>query len=162
MMTNHYHWVIETPEGNLGRGMRPLNGVYTQRLNRRHGRTGHVFQGQYKAILVERDSYFKKLCRYVVLNPVRATMVNRLGEWPWSSYRAITRLECGPRWLSVDRLLGQFSRDPGRACAAYRCFVAEGMQHPSIWKALRDQIYLGSEAFIEYDEENCGPFQGPL
>jgi REP element-mobilizing transposase RayT len=115
MMTNHYHWVIETPEGNLGRGMRPLNGVYTQRLNRRHGRTRHVFQGRYKAILVERDSYLKELCRYVVLNPVRAAMVNRLGEWPWSSYRAAAGLERGPRWLSVGWPLGQFSKDPGRA-----------------------------------------------
>jgi putative transposase len=95
MMTNHYHWVMETPEGNLGRGMRQLNGVYTQRLNRRHGKTGHVFQGRYKAILMERDSYLKELCRYVVLKPVRAAMVKATRGVPWSSYRATAGLGAG-------------------------------------------------------------------
>jgi putative transposase len=70
-MGNHYHLLIETPEPNLSKGMRQLNGVYTQRFNRRYGRVGHVFQGRYKAILVERDRYLKELARYVVLNPVR-------------------------------------------------------------------------------------------
>ena len=72
LMTNHYHLVIETPEGNLSRGMRQLNGVYTMYFNRRHRTVGHVFQGRFKAILVERESYLLEVCRYVVLNPVRA------------------------------------------------------------------------------------------
>jgi putative transposase len=80
-MTNHYHVLIETPEANLAQGMRQLNGVYTQRFNRAHARVGHVFQGRYKAILVERDSYLLEVARYVVLNPLRAGMVQRLEAW---------------------------------------------------------------------------------
>ena len=84
-MTNHYHILIETPEANLAQGMRQLNGVYTQRFKRIHKSVGHVFQGRYKAILVERDNYLLELARYVVLNPLRAKMVKRLEAWPWSS-----------------------------------------------------------------------------
>jgi REP element-mobilizing transposase RayT len=73
-MDNHYHLLIETPRGNLSAGMRQLNGIYTQRFNRRHGRVGHVFQGRFKAIVVERESYLLELCRYVVLNPVRTAL----------------------------------------------------------------------------------------
>ena len=85
-MTNHYHLVVETPDGNLSKGMRQLNGVYTQASNRRHQRTGHLFQGRFKAILVDKDSYLLELARYVVLNPVRALMVAHPGQWQWSSY----------------------------------------------------------------------------
>ena len=81
---NHYYLLVETPEGNLSRGMRQLNGVYTQKHNRRHGRVGHVFQGHYKAILVEKESYLLELARYMVLNPVRAQIVHTSVEWPWS------------------------------------------------------------------------------
>jgi REP element-mobilizing transposase RayT len=89
LMTNHYHLVIETPDSNLSKGMRQLNGVFTQNSNRRHGRTGHLFQGRFKAILVDGDSYLLELARYVVLNPVRARMVSQPGAWPWSSYDAM-------------------------------------------------------------------------
>jgi putative transposase len=82
LMDNHYHLLIETPDGNLSKGMRQLNGVYTQRFNRQHGRVGHVFQGRYKAIIVQKESYLLKLARYVVLNPVRARMVRSPAEWP--------------------------------------------------------------------------------
>ena len=85
VMSNHYHLLIETPRANLSRGMRHLNGVYTQSFNRIHGRVGHVFQGRYKAILVEQDAHLLELCRYVVLNPVRARLVARAGDWRWSS-----------------------------------------------------------------------------
>lgn len=88
LMENHYHLLIKTPGGNLSKGMRQLNGVYTQRFNRQHGRVGHVFQGRYKAVIVQREWYLSELARYVVLNPVRAHMVNSPAEWPWSSYRA--------------------------------------------------------------------------
>ncbi|MEF8793266.1 MAG: transposase [Thiohalorhabdus sp.] len=85
LMTNDYPLVIETPDANLSKGMRQLNGVFTQYSNRRHGRTGHLFQGRYKAILVDGDSYLLELARYVVLNPVRAGMVRNPGDWPWSN-----------------------------------------------------------------------------
>lgn len=79
LMTNHYHLLVEAPDGNLSKGMRQLNGVYTQASNRRHGRVGHLFQGRYKAILVDSDSYLLELARYVVLNPIRAGMVEGKG-----------------------------------------------------------------------------------
>src|SRR5450759_4322091 len=108
LMSNHYHVVVETVEGNLSKGMRQLNGVYTQTFNRRHRRVGHVFQGRYKAILVEKDSYLLELSRYVVLNPVRAQMVNHAADWPWSSYRAMISQASPLRCLQVDWLLSQF------------------------------------------------------
>jgi len=92
--------VIETPDGNLSKGMRQLNGVYTQASNRRHGRIGHLFQGRYKAILVDRDAYLLELTRYVVLNPVRAGMVAHPGDWRWSSY--LERMF--PIWQETDML----------------------------------------------------------
>lgn len=149
LMGNHYHLVIETPEGNLSKGMRQLNGVYTQRFNRLHDRSGHVFQGRYKAILVERENYLKELCRYVVLNPVRAGMVNNPAEWPWSSYVATLGLAPKPEWLEVEWLLSQFEKKSKKARKAYREFVLEGIGLPSIWEKLRHQIYLGQDDFVE-------------
>ena len=81
LMSNHYHIVVETIEGNLSKGMRQLNGVYTQYFNRTHQRFGHVFQGRYTGILVDKDSYLLELSRYVVLNPVRANMISDVGQW---------------------------------------------------------------------------------
>ena len=104
LMTNHYHLVIETVEGNLSQGMRQLNGVYTQASNRRHNRSGHLFQGGFKGIPVDEDAYLLEPSRYVVLNPVRAGMVDSPDRWPWSSYRAMTGRSPAPRWLAVDRL----------------------------------------------------------
>jgi len=88
LMGNHYHLIIETIEGNISRGMRQLNGVYTQKFNWKHARTGHIFQGRFKAILVEKESYLLEVSRYVVLNPVRANMVERPEAWRWSNYAA--------------------------------------------------------------------------
>lgn len=147
-MTNHYHLVIETPEANLARGMRQLNGVYTQRFNRRHRRVGHVFQGRYKAILVQKEAYLLELARYVVLNPVRAQMVRCAKDWQWSSYRATAGLVGVPAWLQTDSLLSAFGRRSHVARAQYRKFVSEGRGQPSPWDKLKNQIYLGSEGFV--------------
>lgn len=94
-MGNHYHLLVETPDANLSAGMRQLNGVYTQLANRAHGRVGHVFQGRFKAIAVDKDNYLLEQARYVVLNLVRAGMVADAADWPWSSYRAML----SPAWL---------------------------------------------------------------
>jgi putative transposase len=156
-MTNHYHFVVETPDANLCEGMRQLNGVYTQTTNRRHGLVGHLFQGRFKAILVERDSYLLELARYVVLNPVRAGMVREASDWPWSSYRAMVGEGPAPAWLETDWLLGQFSRERSRAQAGYATFVRQGIGQPSVWEGLRHQAFLGSEAFVE---RYCVPSKG--
>jgi putative transposase len=149
LMSNHYHVVIETPEPNLAEGMRQLNGVYTQRFNRRHGRVGHVYQGRYKAILVEKDSYLLELSRYVVLNPVRAHMVKAVQDWSWSSYHATVGTHPRPSWLQIDWLLSQFASELTRAQLAYADFVRAGAGLPTIWEGLQGQIYLGGDAFIQ-------------
>jgi len=148
-MTNHYHLLIETPDANLSKGMRQLNGVYTQRFNRTHARVGHVFQGRFKAVLVDKDSYLLELARYVVLNPLRAKMVRRLERWPWSSYPATCGQAAKPDWLQVDFVLAQFATQRARAIEHYVAFVHEGMRVPSVWNQLQGQIYLGPPTFIE-------------
>lgn len=149
LMDNHYHLVLETPEGNLAQGMRQVNGLYTQGYNRRHGRVGHVLQGRYKAILIERDSYLLTVCRYVVLNPVRAGMVRTAQEYGWSSYGATAGDREAPALLCTDWLLAQFGQDRAAAQQHYRRFVAEGVTHPSPWQALHGQILLGRATFVE-------------
>ncbi len=102
-MGNHYHLLAETPDSNLSAGMRQLNGVYTQRFNRIHRRVGHLFQGRYKAILVQKDAYLLELSRYIVLNPVCARMVRTARDWPWSNYRTYGRHQQSAG-LAGDRL----------------------------------------------------------
>jgi hypothetical protein len=148
-MDNHYHIVIETVEGNLAQGMRHLNGVYTQIFNRTHKRVGHVFQGRYKAIIVEKDGYLLELARYVVLNPLRARMVKDIADWPWSSYAAMTGAQTAPEWLQTDWILGQFSPQRRRATTLYIDFVRAGVGLASVWEQLEGQVYLGSEVFIK-------------
>ena len=128
--------------------MRQLNGVYTQHFNRTHGRVGHVYQGRYKAILVDKDSYLLELTRYVVLNPVRARMVKSPGAWPWSSYRAMIGRVQPPGWLQTDGLLRQFSKQRKRAIEKYVDFTRAGIGLPSVWQGLKSQIYLGDEDFV--------------
>lgn len=149
MMDNHYHVVIETVEGNLSKGMRQLNGVYTQKFNRRHDRVGHVYQGRYKAILVEKDSYLLELSRYVVLNPVRAGMQSDVENWPWSSYLATVNKATPIKSLQADWLLGQFGRNRNRAIIQYANFVREGFGLPPVWEALNSQIFLGDNEFVK-------------
>jgi REP element-mobilizing transposase RayT len=149
LMTNHYHLLMETPDGNLSKGMRQLNGVYTQRFNDVHGRCGHVFQGRYKAIIVEKDAYLQELARYIVLNPVRAGIVNWPQDWRWSSYRATTGEAPCPQWLRRDWLLSAFGATEQAAVAHYLRFVADGIEQPSPWQQLRHQVFLGSEIFVE-------------
>lgn len=148
LMTNHYHLVIETEQANLSRGMRHLNGVYTQTFNRTHHRVGHLFQGRYKAILVEKDSYLLEVIRYVLLNPVRAHMMKTAGQYPWSSYRAMINKETAPEWLAKDRILGHFSKRLTTAQKKFINFIREGANQPSLWEQLRQQLYLGDEQFV--------------
>jgi putative transposase len=103
-MTNHYHLVVETVEGNLSAGMRQLNGIYTQRFNRRYRMSGHLFQGRYKAIFLQKEAHLLELSRYVVLNPVRVQMVQLPEEWPCSSYRLVLNDKLAPEWLDTDWL----------------------------------------------------------
>lgn len=149
LMDNHYHLLVATPDSNLSKGMRQLNGVYTQAYNRRYNKTGHLFQGRYKAILVDEDSYLLELSRYIVLNPVKAMMVKQVSGWQWSSYRSMTGETASPDWLSCDYLLLQFSKQRKTAIKRYKEFVLAGLKNGPIWGELNNQIYLGDSAFVE-------------
>ena len=122
--------------------MRQLNGVYTQRFNRRHTRVGHVFQGRFKAILVERENYLLELCRYVVLNPVRAGLAKRPQTYRWSSYRATAGLEKAPEWLTREWVLAQFSPQRRRAERQYQQFVQDGIGAASPWTQVEGQVFV--------------------
>lgn len=148
LMTNHYHLLIETPNADLSHGMQLLNGVYTQWFNRRHDRVGHLLQGRFKAILVEKESYLLELVRYVVLNPVRAKMVRSVRDWPWSSYRATAGQTEVPEFLAVDWVLSQFDSDRERAVRAYRRFVRQG-RGINVWDELRAGALLGNDGFVD-------------
>ena len=149
LMGNHYHLVIETPDGNLSKGMRQLNGVYTQAFNRRHHRVGHLFQGRFKGILVQKESHYLEVCRYVVLNPVRAKAVKQPREWAWSSYRATGGLAAVPRCLKVEEILSHFGQRRGPAQKKYREYVGEGIAGATIWENLEAQSLLGLEGFAD-------------
>lgn len=153
LMTNHYHLLIETPDGNLSKGMRQLNGVYSQAYNRANSRVGHVFQGRYKAILVEKEAYLLELSRYIVLNPVRARMVNSADQWPWSSHQAMLKKRSAPKWLHTDWILSMFGSRRFQAVAAYKKFIAEGRGQPSPFVDLQNPIILGSEKFAQELQE---------
>jgi len=147
-MDNHYHLLIETPECTLSHGMRQLNGVYTQKFNRRHRRVGHVYQGRYKAIIVQKEFHLLELARYIVLNPVRARMVRSARQWPWSSYRATIAESSLQGGLSTDWLLSGFAKRKSTAIERYKVFVTDGKNQPSPWDTLVNQVFLGSEEFI--------------
>jgi REP element-mobilizing transposase RayT len=149
LMENHYHLLIETPNGNLSRGMRELNGVYTQWFNQRGRRVGHLFQGRYKAIIVEKDNHLLSLCRYVVLNPLRVGLIKKPEQWRWSSFRATTGLVKRPSFLTVDWVLSQFGGRKRGAMEKYRRFVMEGIDKETPWETLKGQIFLGTDEFIE-------------
>jgi REP element-mobilizing transposase RayT len=148
-MGNHYHLVVETIEGNLAQGMRQLNSIYSQEFNRRNGLVGHVFQGRYRAVLVQKDSYLLELSRYVVLNPVRAHLVSGPQNWAWSSYNATMGINCAPECLDIDWILSQFGKDRESARQAYQAFVLAGVGQSSPLAATRHQLMLGGNDFVE-------------
>ena len=148
LMDNHYHIVIETIEGNLSQGMRQLNGVFTQKTNRKHKRVGHLFQGRFKAILVQKEGYLLELTRYVVLNPIRAGMVTDLFDWKWSSYLDMVGNTVCSDWLEKNWVLSHFGGSGKAGVVNYQNFVREGVGLPPIWDGLRHQVFLGDDAFV--------------
>lgn len=149
LMDNHYHLVIETPDGNLSKGMRQRNGVYTQSFNKRHQRVGHVFQGRYKAIIIQKEGYLLQVSRYVVLNPVRAKIVESPEEWKWSSYRGTVGRERPHAVLTTDWILKQFGKHREQARKNYKEFVMSGIGSESLWKEVKGQSLLGGEDFVQ-------------
>ncbi|KKW30721.1 MAG: hypothetical protein UY72_C0004G0010 [Candidatus Uhrbacteria bacterium GW2011_GWD2_52_7] len=146
LMGNHYHLLIETPDGNLSAGMRDLNGRFTQISNRIHASTGHIFQGRFKAFLIEEGSYFSEVARYTVLNPVRAGMVKHPREWRWSSYRATAGEGKVPGFLSVRFLLDMLGKNAPRR--RYIEYIEEGIHQTSPFDEAEHGYILGSPQFI--------------
>ena len=146
-MENHYHLLLETPDATLTRGMRDVNGVYAQGFNRRHSRVGHVFQGRYKALLVERGSYLLEVIRYIVRNPVVARLCETPDAWDWSSHRATIGVANAPACLSVDATLKHFGPDAVTSRRRYGQFVSlEGTIAGAGWL---HPVVAGSQAFID-------------
>ncbi|MDI6891934.1 MAG: transposase [Actinomycetota bacterium] len=153
LMDNHYHLLIETPEGNLSSGMRQLNGVYTQAFNKKHKRAGHLLQGRYKALLVDKDSYLLEVARYIVLNPVRARLVNTPEERRFSSYQASCGLSSPHPALTLDLILAQFGKKRSQAQKRFSMFVKAGIEEESTLKKTKGQILLGEESFVKHFAE---------
>jgi REP-associated tyrosine transposase len=153
MMTNHYHLLVETPHGNLSEIMRHINGAYTTYFNVKRKRAGHLFQGRYKAIVVEADEYALELSRYIHLNPVRAGMVSWPQDHEWSSYRCYAGLATEPAWLTSNLVLGSFGTTNPKA--NYRSFVEDliGAEYESPLKGVIASTLLGSPEFVSQVSE---------
>jgi REP element-mobilizing transposase RayT len=150
LMDNHYHLLVETPRGNLSQILHHINGAYTTYFNIKHGRSGHLFQGRFKAILVEKDSYGEELSKYIHLNPVRAGLVKNTSEYRWSSYRYYIGMEREPEWLTTTFILSYFGGHGRSTYRKYREFVEEGISKASE-NPLRKVVastFLGGEEFI--------------
>src|SRR2546423_3306345 len=154
MMTNHFHIVIQLTQTTLSKGLQWLNGCYSQAFNRRHGCVGHLFQDRPDAPLIDSESYLLEVLRYVVLNPVRAGIVDHPRDYAWSSYRALVGLDPAPKWLAVDDALLNFGPDRQLARAAFEQFVeaAIGVEN-NPWTNLIGRMYLGSESWMERVKE---------
>jgi len=150
IMQNHYHLLIETPDANLSAGVQWLNSVYAQYLNRVHDRVGHVFQGRFKAILVQRENYLLELSRYIVLNPVRAGIVKDPAKYRWSSYCKTTGTEDNGRsFLNSEWILAQFGIDIPQARISYMKFVKDGINRDSPLMDIQSDLILGDRTFIK-------------
>ena len=151
LMDNHYHLVVETPKGNLTKIMHGVNGRYTGSFNRKYRRSGHLFQGRYKGILVDKDAYLVQLSRYVHLNPVRAKIVERPEQYRWGSYPGYIGKSRECTWVEYPWILSTFGNDPKTAKKKYQQYTEDGL-HTDIGnptKNLYGQIILGGEEFIE-------------
>jgi len=162
LMSNHYHLLIETPQPTLSIGTKRLNEQYAQVFNGRHERVGHLFQGRFKAIHVERESHFLELLRYIVLNPVRCGAVEDPRDYRWSSYRATAGYCNAPFWFARDEVLAEFGSGPSAdQRERYRQFVAERREAEyNPWKQLVGQVYLGGSEFCERMQSLVGPRKG--
>ena len=152
LMDTHYHLLLETPSGNLSQIMRHINGAYTTYFNEKRARSGHLFQGRYKAILVDIDEYGKELSRYIHLNPVRAKIVETPEEYDWSSYKFYIGKEKPAEWLYRDFILTYFGKNASRAQKAYQKFVNPlvNRKYNSPLDDVVSSTLLGSPDFIAF------------
>lgn len=152
LMPNHYHLLIQTPDGNLSRFMRHVNGVYTQRFNRSRGCDGHLFRGRYKSILVEEDAYLLQLIRYIHRNPLESGIVETFDGYEWSSHKGYVSTAKKWDWLFKDFVLSMLTTDKRQQRRAYRQFVAKENtdEIAQAFKGKRLPWMLGSAGFIDW------------
>ena len=150
LMGNHYHLLLETPRGNLSQILHHINGAYTTYFNIKRERSGHLFQGRFKGILVDKDEYCKELSRYIHLNPVRAGMVKTPLEYPWSSYPYFAGRDHKPNWLTTELVLDDFGGEEKRGFRRYREYVEKGVTNEieNPLKGVIASAFLGSKEFI--------------
>lgn len=148
LMDDHYHLVVEVPEANLSKGMRQLNGVYTQHVNRRHGQEGPIFHGRFKSVLLEKKNYLLPVCRHVVTNPCRMKDAPSFSSYKWSSYRALSGQVKAPAFLYKDDVLHFFGKREKDAQRKYREYVKEGVGEDSPLEQRAHQVLLGSNRFL--------------
>ncbi len=148
LMDSHYHLVLECPKANLSKGMRQLNGVYTQHFNRRHDNDGPLFQGRFKSVLFEAETYLLPLCRHVVLNPVRAGTASSAQAYRWSSHRATCGSIKTPVFLHTETLLSTFGKRPKENQRKYREYIKASVKEKSPLLNRSSQVLLGSPRFV--------------
>ena len=148
LMDSHYHLVVECPEANLSKGMRQLNGVYTQHFNRRHQQDGPLFQGRFKSVLFEAESYLLPLCRHIVQNPVRLSAASSAQTYRWSSHRAMSGAIKCPEYLHTKTVLAAFGKREKDNQKKYRDYVKAGIRQASPLLDRSWQVLLGSPKFI--------------
>lgn len=158
LMENHYHLIIETPDGNLAKGMKYLNQVYSQFFNWKYSRVGHVLQNRYKSFIVQKEAYLLHCCRYIVLNPWEAKLVHHPKEWKWSSYNATAGLIKPPPFLSIDWLLEIFGTHVKSAREIFVNFVEADMKEKRTKLEYKHQLVLGSDEYAESILKRYGPF----
>ncbi|MEZ6155427.1 MAG: transposase [Candidatus Scalinduaceae bacterium] len=155
LLPNHYHLLLCTPEGNLGRFMRHLNGVYTQRHNRKHKKDGPLFRGRYKATLVQEEEYLTRVVRYIHRNPLNAKMVDNLSSYQWSSHKVYEWGKSKEDWLDIDIILECFSNKRKQAVKIYKNFVEEATDSEleKFYSKRNQSSILGEEGFIKNIKE---------
>jgi len=152
LMSNHYHILVQTPGGNLSRAMRHINGVYTQRYNRKRKTDGQLFRGRFKSVLVQEDSHLLELLRYIHRNPVRAYICNAVGDYLWSSHQGYISSAKEWDWLHKEFLLGMFDRDPHKAKKQYKSFVQcdDSAEVTDFFSKENPALFFGSQNFVDW------------
>ena len=146
LMPNHYHLLLKTPQAGLSRGLHLINGLYGQHFNRRHRRVGHLFQGRFKALLVDENAYWMILSRYIHQNPVRAGLASRPWEYRWSSCPAFLGMGPAPAWLDIETTMRIFSDDPREGREEFARFTTATVKgHP--WARAVGQAFWGGREF---------------
>jgi putative transposase len=155
LMSNHYHLLVQTPRANLSRAMRHIDGIYTQRFNRRRKTTGQVFAGRYRSIIVDADSYLLDVVRYIHKNPVRAGMVGKIEQYPWTSHPGYRSDSPRWDWLYKEFVLSTFSTDRGIAKKRYQRFMADDdtEEITRFFAGHNVRAILGSDRFVGWIRE---------